>query len=80
MWSFIVSVIIFAALIGGLGFWQHRSRKTIKSEATRVDQEINKAAEIAQRRHVQRFGKEDTGLQQTLSGPIGKAAKSKAHP
>jgi len=80
MWSFLVSVIVFVTLIGGLGLWQYRLRKTTKNEAARVDQEIHKVAEIAQRRHVRRYGKEDTGLHQTLSSPIGKIPKSKAHP
>lgn len=67
MWSFIASVIVFLALVGGLGLWQRFTRRTVKNQTTVVDQEIQNAAEIAQRRHKQRFGRESTGLMQALA-------------
>jgi len=80
MWSFLISAGLFLALVLGLGLWQYRTRKTTKHAAQQVDQEIFRAAEIAQRRHVQRFGKENTGLHDTLSGKMEALHKGKVHP
>jgi len=68
MWSFLTSVIIFAVLVAGLGFWRRLTHRTIKSATANVDQQINDAAEVAQRRHVQRFGRASTDLKHTLNG------------
>lgn len=66
MWSFIGSAAAFVLLVVALGLWQYRIRKNHKNMIQAVDQEIHRAAEVAQRRHKQRYGKEDTGLHQTL--------------
>ncbi len=68
MWSFIASVIIFVLLVVSLGFWQRRMRRRVKTATAQVDQQIHAAAEVAQRRHVQRFGRENTDLTHTLNG------------
>lgn len=77
MWSFLGSAGAFLLLVLVLGFWQHRSRKRLNDTAQKVDQEIQRAAEIVQRRHVQRYGREDTGLNQALAAPIVKLPKTK---
>lgn len=63
MWSFMASVIIFVALVLILGLWQRRTRKTVQSAHNTVDEQITAAAQVAQRRHVQRFGRASTDLQ-----------------
>lgn len=68
MWSSIASIAIFVVLVIALGLWQRRTRRTIKRASAAVDQQINAAAEVAQRRHVQRFGRASTDLTQTLNG------------
>jgi len=68
MWSSITSVAIFIVLVVVLGLWQRRTRRTIKAASVTVDQQIHAAAEVAQRRHVQRFGRASTDLTQTLNG------------
>jgi hypothetical protein len=68
MWSFLASVIVFVVLVVGLGLWRHFTRREIKQATASVDQQINDAAEVAQRRHVQRFGRASTDLTQTLNG------------
>lgn len=68
MWSFITSVTIFAVLVVALGLWRRRTRRNVKTAAVAVDQQIHAAAEIAQRRHVQKFGRASTDLTHTLNG------------
>jgi len=68
MWSSIASIAIFVVLVIALGLWQRRTRRTIKRASAAVDQQIHAAAEVAQRRHVQRFGRASTDLAQTLNG------------
>lgn len=68
MWSSIASVTIFVVLVVALGLWQRRTRRNIKHASVAVDQQIHAAAEVAQRRHVQRFGRASTDLTHTLSG------------
>lgn len=69
MWSFAASVGIFAVLVLVLAMWQRRSRQDARNATQTVDQQISAAAEIAQRRHVQRFGRASTDLQiQALNG------------
>lgn len=72
MWSFITSVTVFVILVVCLGLWQRRTRRNVKLAAAEVDQQIHAAAEVAQRRHVQRFGRASTDLTHTLngSGPV----------
>jgi hypothetical protein len=67
MWSFIASVIIFVVFGLGLALWQRRTRQTTKTVNTEVDQQIHAAAEVAQRRHVQKFGRASTDLTHTLN-------------
>jgi len=76
MWSFIASVIIFVVFGLGLAFWQRHTRRTIKTVNTEVDQQIHAAAEVAQRRHVQKFGRASTDLQHTLNGAGAAQLKS----
>jgi len=73
MWSFITSVIVFFALIIMLRLWQKRQRRHIQSEVAVVDQQIHDVAEVAQRRHVQRFGRANTDLANTLNGAVTKS-------
>lgn len=80
MWSFIASVVVFLLLIGGLGFWQRRTRRVIQRESAEVDQQIYNAAEVAQRRHVRRFGRASTDLDQTLKTAFRGAASQGAAP
>lgn len=68
MWSFVASVLIFTVLVVGLGLWQRRTRRTVKHVTAEVDQQIHAAAEVAQRRHVQRFGRASTDLAHTMRG------------
>ena len=63
MWSFIASVFIFTLLVAVFGLWQRRTRKTVAVAHDTVDQQITAAAEVAQRRHVERFGRASTDLQ-----------------
>jgi len=67
MWSFVASVLIFTVLVVGLGLWQRRTRRTIRTTTAAVDQQIHEVAEVAQRRHVQRFGRASTDLAHTLN-------------
>lgn len=68
MWSFLVTVLFFIAVVGA-GLWSQRKQtKRIKSERLEVKMAIDKAAEVAQRRHKATFGREDTGLHHTMSG------------
>ena len=68
MWSFLASVIVFITLISGLGAWQWRIRRVTKAANVQVDQQINEVAEVAQRRHKQRFGRASTDLEPALNG------------
>lgn len=74
MWSFIASVIVFVVLVVALRLWQYRQRRAIKVETAIVDQRIHDAAEVAQRRHVQRFGRASTDLANTMNGADHRAA------
>lgn len=73
MWSFLASVTVFIVFIVGLGLWRQFTRREIKHVIVNVDQQINVAAEVAQRRHVQRFGRSSTDLTQTLNGAAHKS-------
>jgi hypothetical protein len=68
MWSFIASVIVFVVLIVALRLWQRRQRQHVHGQVAVVDQQIHDVAEVAQRRHVQRFGRPSTDLTNTLNG------------
>lgn len=71
MWSFLASVFIFVGLVVVLGFWQRRMRQTRQHATATVDQQIHAAVEIAQRRHVKRFGRASTDLQlHALNGHV----------
>ena len=76
MWSFIASALAFVVLVCVLGFWQRHMRKRGRNGVYEVDvdQEIQRSAEIAQRLHLRRFGKEDTGLHQAFNASL-KASK-----
>lgn len=73
MESFLVSVIMFVVLVGGLAFWQRRVRRTVQVDTSKIDREISNAAEIAQRRHKQRFGRASTGLEEAIQHPHAKS-------
>jgi hypothetical protein len=68
MWSFLASVIVFVVLVVGLGFWRRFTHREIKRATVSVDQQISAAADVAQRRHVQRFGHASADLAKTLNG------------
>ncbi len=76
MWSFIASVLVFVTLVVALGLWQRRTRRNVKHVAAEVDQQIHAAAEVAQRRHVQRFGRASTDLAHTMRGASSAHVKS----
>jgi len=66
--SFVISVIVFVVLVAGLVLWQRWTRRASKPSSARIDEQIHLAAEVAQRRHVQRFGRASTDIQTTLNG------------
>lgn len=66
MWSFIISAVAFVLLVAALGLWQYCVRKQTRVTAEQADHEIYRVAEIAQRRYRERYGKDDTSLQQTF--------------
>ena len=68
MWSFIASVVVFVVLIIALRLWQRRQRQHVQGQVAVVDQQIQDVAEVAQRRHVQRFGRPNTDLTNSLNG------------
>jgi uncharacterized protein HemX len=68
VWSFAASVAIFVVLGLGLGLWQWRTRHSTRRVAVEVDQHIHAAAEIAQRRHQQKFGRASTDIAQAMNG------------
>lgn len=68
MWSFIATVAICLILLVIGSLLQRKERRQIKDERTRVNEDIHKVAEIAQRRHRAKFGHDDTGLNQALNG------------
>jgi hypothetical protein len=80
MESFIVSILVFIVMVGGLGVWQHRTRRSIKEENSHVEHQIEAAAEVAQRRHVRRFGRASTDLDATIKRALHHAApRESAH-
>lgn len=79
MWSFIASVIVFVVLGIGLLLWRHATKKKVTIERAQVDQQINAAAEVAQRRHKQRFGRASTDLNDSLNGAIPRSAHAAHH-
>lgn len=68
MESFAVSITVFIIFVAGLVLWQRRTRRASKPSDARIDEQIHLAAEVAQRRHVQRFGRASTDIQTTLNG------------
>jgi hypothetical protein len=56
MWSFILSIAMFITLVGGLGFWQRTTRRALREQVAATEHQIARAAEVAQRRHRQRYG------------------------
>lgn len=72
MWSFFASVALFFALLVFSALWQRRHPRP---PDTAVDEDIHKAAEIAQRRHRKKYGREDTGLHRTLQGMDGQGGR-----
>ena len=80
MESFIVSILVFVTMVGGLGIWQHHTRRSIKEENSHVEQQIEAAAEVAQRRHVRRFGRSSTDLDATIKHALHHATpRGSAH-
>lgn len=75
MESFLISVIAFVALALSLGVWRHVTKKTTKNQAAQVDRQIVQAAEVAQRRHKQRFGRASTDLNNSLNGALPREAQ-----
>ena len=73
MQSFLISVVVFSLLVIGFGLWHRWSRRAASPGSERVDEYINSAAEVAQRRHVQHFGRASTDLQQTMNGRATKS-------
>lgn len=69
--QFFVSITIFLVLCAGAGIWQHRTRRVREAITAQVDQTIMATAEIAQRRHVERFGRASTDLTHTYPPPMG---------
>jgi preprotein translocase subunit SecG len=70
MWSFVVTVLFFAIVIGLGALLQRKTTRQIKQDRPEVKAAINQAAEIAQRRHKAAFGREDTGLHQTMAPKV----------
>jgi hypothetical protein len=69
MWSFIATLILFLVVTVSAAFAHARQRKRMDDAFHESEKAIIAAGEVAQRRHTQRFGREDSGLQQTLSMP-----------
>jgi hypothetical protein len=78
MWSFIASVVVFVTLIVALRLWQRRQHQRVQGQVAVVDQQIYDVAEVAQRRHVQRFGRASTDLTNTLNGLDVRIASTKS--
>lgn len=74
IYAVVITALFFVGLIGGGWALWHKSRRE-RSILTDSDARIAEAADIAQRRYRARFGREDTGLQQTLANPA-KAMKA----
>jgi hypothetical protein len=72
MWSFLASIVFFTLLVLLVGLIQRRYKSETKAGAAEAEEAIRTISDIAQRRHKQRYGKEDTGLHRTLSGPTPK--------
>lgn len=78
MWSLLGTILFFALLILLSAVAQHRRDKETKIETKRVSKEIESAAEVAQRRHRQKYGRDDTGLHRTMTAPHPVVRKSRA--
>jgi hypothetical protein len=66
MWSFIASVLMFLGMVGGLGAWQRTARRAIREQAAATERQIARAAEVAQRRHLRRYGSTSQDLTTAL--------------
>lgn len=73
MISFFISIGIFLVLVSSAGVWQYRQRKDVKIQTAQLDQEIARSAEVAQRRHVQRFGRASTDIERTFASVAKKS-------
>lgn len=69
MWSFVATLVLFLIVTISAAVMHHRQRKKMDVAFEQSERAIREAGEVAQRRHVQRFGREDTGLHNTLSAP-----------
>lgn len=82
MWSFLVTVGAFLVLVLLASLSQHRARRASREERRQLEQKIHLLAEVAQRRHRARFGREDSGLHETLNPkpkrPHGRHGKAHA--
>ena len=56
MWSFVLSVLMFLGFVGGLGIWQRTSRRAQRAALAVTEQQIAQAVQVAQRRHLRRYG------------------------
>ena len=79
MWSFIGSVILFVVLGVVLILWRHVTKKKLSVEREQIDQQINAAAEVAQRRHKSKFGRASTDLNDSLNGAVPRNGHRIAH-
>lgn len=71
MLSFLISVLLFVGFIGGMGFWQRAARRQVQAQLEATERQIARAAEVAQRRYVQRYGHTDPDLHRTINGANG---------
>lgn len=70
MWSFLASIILFFSLVGGLGFWQRTTRRSLREQSAAAERQIARAAGVAQRRHVRRYGATHPELAKFSNGVI----------
>lgn len=68
-WSFIATVLFFTIIVVAAVVAHHRQRRHEEHAYRESERAILEAGEVAQRRHVDKFGREDTGLHKTLSIP-----------
>ena len=66
--SFLLSMAVFILLVGGLGLWQNFWSRALRAQVNKVDRALSRAAQIAQRRHTQRFGEAHPQIPVTANG------------
>ena len=61
------SILVFLVLFMLAMIWTVRVRRSSRRHNELMENELRVVAQIAQRRHVLKYGKEDTGLHDTMA-------------